>query len=33
MKKLEEELMKMNEKERVKEEEIKLLYIGRLKTL
>ena len=33
MKKLEEELMKTNEKERVKEEEIKLLYNGRLKTL
>jgi hypothetical protein len=33
MKKLEEELMKMNEKERVKEEEIKLLYNGRLKIL
>jgi hypothetical protein len=33
MKKLEEELMKTNERGRVKEEEIKLLYNGRLKIL
>ena len=33
MKKLEQELMKMNEKERVKEDEIKMFYNGRLKTL